>query len=97
MYHNGQWGTICDDFWSLPDARVVCRQLGYADAIAANGDSTYGSGSGPIHMDNVQCGGAEKNIGDCKFDGWGVHNCLTGETAGVVCGMENIRYGDGFN
>ena len=29
IFHNGQWGTVCNKSWTFPDSLVVCKELGY--------------------------------------------------------------------
>ena len=48
VYYNGKWGTVCQTHWSIQDATVVCRELGYLRALAAPRYSTFGGGSGQV-------------------------------------------------
>ena len=85
VYHNGEWGTVCDDSWDITDANVVCRQLGYSGATSAPGQAFFGRGRGPIHYANMVCTGREARLADCFHRGIGIHNCDHGEDAGAVC------------
>ena len=85
IFYNGNWGTVCDDSWDINDARVVCRQLGFADAISAPHRARFGLGSGQVWLDNVACSGSESSIESCSHNGWGVEDCTHNEDASVTC------------
>ena len=85
VYHEGVWGGVCDDEWDEYDARVVCRHLGYPGYQGITNGGRFGYTPDTIWMDNVYCYGTEKRLEDCRFEGWGVHDCDRTEAAGVRC------------
>ncbi|XP_048855598.1 lysyl oxidase homolog 3B-like [Brienomyrus brachyistius] len=90
IFYQGEWGTICDDDFSLANAHVLCRHLGFTSAIGWTHSAKYGKGIGKIWLDNVQCVGSEKSIDLCKSRGWGNSDCTHDEDAGVVCKDERL-------
>ena len=86
VHYNGAWGTVCDDYWDINDARVVCRQLGFPYALNAYQSARYGQGTGQILLDDVNCFGYEPSLFSCRHGGVENHNCGHSEDASVRCG-----------
>ena len=85
VYYNGKWQTVCDHYWDIADAHVVCRQLGYRKAVAAYKNAYFGRGKGTILLDNLNCTGRESSLLRCTHNGLNVHNCGHRDDAGVTC------------
>ncbi|KFO29628.1 Deleted in malignant brain tumors 1 protein [Fukomys damarensis] len=86
--YQGSWGSVCDEGWGLPEAQVVCRQLGCGLALSAPLGAHFGPGFGKILLDNVRCNGTESSLSLCTHDSWFTHNCSHEEDAGVICSGE---------
>nr|XP_039262614.1 lysyl oxidase homolog 2-like isoform X2 [Styela clava] len=63
---DGRWGALCSNHWTMNEANVVCRQLGYERAIAALRESYYGEARGPIWYQSVRCTGSENALHECR-------------------------------
>ncbi len=84
VFHDGEWGSVCDGNFTNVEAQVVCRQLGYTSGMALQ-NAPFGRGVGTIWMDDVACNGAETRIQDCWHRGWGVKDCSHSEDVGIRC------------
>ncbi|XP_071959550.1 scavenger receptor cysteine-rich type 1 protein M130-like [Antedon mediterranea] len=104
VYHNGEWGTVCDDSWNSPDAQVVCRELGFGPPENyLLSDSYVGSEYQSIILDEVQCDGDEARLYMCTYNTIRSHDCSHSEDVSLACsevdpGLEeySIRLVDGI-
>lgn len=86
IFHDGEWRAICDHGWNFKAANVVCRMLGFPDALRYTiGYTPFGRGNGKFWIDDIRCGGREYDIEHCSRRDWGQHNCRSINQAGVIC------------
>ena len=92
MFHQGEWGTVCDDNWNEENAHVVCYELGFTSVRKAL--QSFGPGSGRVWMDQVNCNGSESAFVECPNSGWGNTACTHQEDVGVICsGKFFVKFG----
>ncbi|XP_030847773.1 deleted in malignant brain tumors 1 protein isoform X2 [Strongylocentrotus purpuratus] len=96
VLYNGEWGTVCDDWFRLADANVVCESLGLGAATYAYQYAVFGQGTGTIVLDGVSCSGDETSIFDCGNLALGTYKRYCGrfEDASVRC-ENGVRLVDG--
>ena len=80
------WGHVCGDHWGLPEANMLCRQLGFAGANAA---FTQSDVAGVFLIQNVTCTGSEMDASECSYNNIS-QSCPERKAAGVVCKTGNV-------
>ena len=93
IYYDGEWGTICNDYWTEGNADVACRALGFVGGSVEDWirfrSSFFPSGDRgqPILLDDTICGGDESNLLECRSlqSEVGRHNCRHAEDVGIRC------------
>ena len=52
VYHNGRWGSVCDDGWGTRESLVACKQLGYITFASYTHGNTI---TADFWLDDVSC------------------------------------------
>ncbi|XP_038077821.1 deleted in malignant brain tumors 1 protein-like [Patiria miniata] len=85
IFHNGQWGQVCDDLWDDQDANVVCHHLGYRNLYSRYTNARYLSRNGAlVWLKSLRCQGNEEHISECGAVLGEPVDC-TGSFAEVMC------------
>ncbi|XP_071944451.1 neurotrypsin-like [Antedon mediterranea] len=95
IYHDGEWGTICDRDWTMADANIVCKT--YLNSQAINAYKSMQDNNDverPIFIEDISCTGMEKNILDCAFKGLEeTHDCSHTDEVWADCEINIVISG----
>uniref|UniRef100_A0A4W3I4T0 SRCR domain-containing protein n=1 Tax=Callorhinchus milii TaxID=7868 RepID=A0A4W3I4T0_CALMI len=78
-------GTICDYYWDLQDADVLCRQLDCGFALSSGPGAQFGNETGLIWKTNFNCLGNESRVLECPVSFWDIFSCTHNNDVSVVC------------
>ena len=87
------WGTICNEWWDIKSAGMVCRSMGFLGATSTRKfKSSYVTNG--VWLTYVNCDFAAPSLDDCTHSGWGIKDCSPDDyDAGAVCTNCQVNIG----
>ncbi|XP_022111374.1 scavenger receptor cysteine-rich domain superfamily protein-like [Acanthaster planci] len=95
VFLNGSWRMVCGDGWDIQDATVICRELGFGEALSTIATIDRGVKREVLAAFNLRCAGDEKAVIDCRYDA--TSDCSLEEVAEVRCASECVLHRDSSN
>uniref|UniRef100_A0A9J8CKB9 SRCR domain-containing protein n=1 Tax=Cyprinus carpio carpio TaxID=630221 RepID=A0A9J8CKB9_CYPCA len=90
ILHRGQWGRVCNQYWDMADAAVVCREQDCGEPVDALYVANFGRGPGPIWISFAFCTESQSRLKDCGSSGWDKNYCPYSKDAGVICSDSSV-------
>ncbi|XP_060570002.1 uncharacterized protein LOC132728362, partial [Ruditapes philippinarum] len=81
---NETWGTVCQSYFYSSEARFVCNLLGLTYKSHFY-NAYYGQGSGPIHIDRLDCSSSYTSFDQCRYSIDNFYNCGHNSDVSVMC------------
>ena len=66
---DGEWGTLCNRFWDINDAKVFCKSLGYVTGFPLY-TGKFKDPPKKVYETNMHCNGSESSLESCPHEGW---------------------------
>ena len=87
IFHNGEWGTICDDAPNITAVSLVaCKQLRFETVLRADIGSSWNQiRPNKMWLDEIDCNGNETRLDMCHHHPWGKNNCNKNEEVVIKC------------
>ncbi|RDD45649.1 Deleted in malignant brain tumors 1 protein [Trichoplax sp. H2] len=86
IYHNGTWGSVCDqNTFNNAAASLICSKLNYPYMANRYQRSFYGHVTGKIFYSGILCSGNETSILDCKLNTKISPSCDYFSLVGIQC------------
>ena len=90
--HNSIRSVICDNEWTLNDAMVACRQIGFAGAESASQQKHRLASNRAYKLHSPVCHGNEVSMDQCGRSVWRREPCMNKTSAAVRCISEGLSH-----
>ncbi|KAK7116610.1 hypothetical protein V1264_002264 [Littorina saxatilis] len=94
LQFQGEWGRVCDYYWTNTDSTIACKQLGFKGGKTApyNQRVRHPDRSAKMWMYYVNCYGHERTLFEC-YNYWNYQSFWSSD-ANVIC-YNNVRLSRG--